>query len=512
MAGVLSTRRRCTRKQPTPAAFLLPLPALQALADEGWCELQELSDDARRKHIHWTHVRTNNAAHKQPESFTRQQFWQHLCKVYADVYPEAANKTGSILLFGMVAKERHAAAEQQPLRDEHHHAATYCSLQHYWRPVARRSLQEYKVKLHAACHEGYASMYIYLRCPSPKKPIAEIDAAPFYSEDHPKGEVLQRLLEVSAARGSGRGGKKRGSAAGQAAAGSEEKRFRTSDLYELVGKTRVRTAAALRAHAQQLAGRGQPQLAEYCTVHGDDLQKSLDAAWAVYEAPERVAMSSIDRLGRMRVAAQKRCTCEGVWAPGALRVLQLQGESPNTFANDVCRALVLGARRGTNMALIGGPGIGKSMMFESFAEIFHVYGKPERGSTFPFAGLPDAEVLVWHEFVYSKKTFAFEDLLSVLCGEIICVRRPGASNVPFRNQAPMFYTARKPLSVQYSDDPQEKDEYNQAMAERFRTRFWNVPLPHAERRLDFPRCGRCCARFYLEGSSSHQPQPALPQD
>jgi hypothetical protein len=508
MPAVLSTRRRCKGKQPAPAAFILPSPALRALEDEAWCELRELSEDARRKHIHWTHVRTSDPNHRQPSSFSRKQFWQHLCTVYAEVYPDNANKTGSIVLFGLTVKEKHGLANQDVLRDEHHHTAMYCSLQHYWKPIARQSLRVHNVKLHAACHDGYATMYAYLRCPSPKKPFAEIDADPLFSEDHPRGNVLQRLLEVSAARGNGRAGRKRVHAPGQPAASSEEKRFRTSDLYELAGRIGVRTATALRAHAQQLASQGELQLAEYCTVHGADLQKNLDAAWAVREAPALLSTLQSDRLGRLRMAAQnKQCTCQGVWAPGALRVLQLQGEDVNAFCSDVRKALAMGARRGTNLALVGGPGIGKSMLFESFGEIFQVYGKPERGSTFPFAGLPDADVLVWHEFVYNKRTFAFEDLLSALCGELMSIRRPGASNLPYRNQSPMFYTARKPLSVQYSDDQQEKDDYNQAMSERFCTRFWRVPLPHGERRPDFPRCGRCCARFYLEGlGAQHAPQ------
>ena len=40
-------------------------------------------------------------------------------------------------------------------------------------------------------------------------------------------------------------------------------------------------------------------------------------------------------------------------------------------------ALEVGAKRGKNIALIGEPGCGKSMMFEPFDEIFTVMGKRE---------------------------------------------------------------------------------------------------------------------------------------
>ena len=113
MAFVLpNAKKRLCRKQVPPAAYVAPAPVLAALADEAWSELTALSEDARRKHVHWVHVRTDNPAHKQPDSFTREDFWRHLERVYRDVYPSASTRTGSILLFGVVAKEKHAHSEK----------------------------------------------------------------------------------------------------------------------------------------------------------------------------------------------------------------------------------------------------------------------------------------------------------------------------------------------------------------------------------------------------------------
>ena len=147
----MAVRRRVNGKQPDMAVRV----AEQALCDEGWSELTALSNNARRKHMHWTHVRTRDATQKQPHEFTRAEFYEHLCRVYRDVYPELANASGSIVLFGMVAKEMgHAGSSDEALHHEHNHAPVYTSMQHYWRPVAKRSLEHYGVKLHAACHEG----------------------------------------------------------------------------------------------------------------------------------------------------------------------------------------------------------------------------------------------------------------------------------------------------------------------------------------------------------------------
>ena len=50
-------RRRLSGKQPVPPAGPEQI-ANQAIADEGFSELTALDPDARRRHVHWTHVRT----------------------------------------------------------------------------------------------------------------------------------------------------------------------------------------------------------------------------------------------------------------------------------------------------------------------------------------------------------------------------------------------------------------------------------------------------------------------
>ena len=500
-------KRRLYGKQLAPIHFVLPSAAVQAIADEAWSELTALHEDKRRRHIHWVHARTHQAEHRQPSTFTRAQWWQHLRKVYREVYPEPANETGSILLFGLVCKERHRNSPREAEREEHTHAATYSSVQHYWRAVAAHSLRVYKVKMHAACHEGYTSMYTYLRCPSPKKPLSELDTAPFFSRDHPLGDLLQRLLKAGAAAERGQK-KRRGAASGDGAGGeASETRFRGGDIYALALNKNIRTSMALKVHAQMLASQGNPQLAEFCTVRCADLQQLLDSAWSVHEAPRQSLVADGGRMATLRAATQQACVCSGVWIPGAAFVLHNNRESVPDFCSDVAKAFLMGARRGVNLAIIGGPGMGKSMLFESLDEIFVVAGKPERDNSFPLASVLGAEVLLWQEFSWDKKMCAFEDLLSLLVGERLGVRVPGARPVSHRNRAPMFYTARRPLSM-FSRDPSEMADFNHAMAERFKTRVWTTPLPRAGRIPDFPRCGHCFAQFILNNASA--PAPAVP--
>jgi hypothetical protein len=112
-------------------------------------------------------------------------------------------------LFGAVAKELHAHAADEAVRREHHHAPCYCSKRHAWKALAEHSHSVYNVKLHAACHEGYASMYTYITCPSAKKPLSELDPEVFLSQEHPRGQVLRRLLEAGATRAQAVSGRRR---------------------------------------------------------------------------------------------------------------------------------------------------------------------------------------------------------------------------------------------------------------------------------------------------------------
>ena len=84
----------------------------------------------------------------------------------------------------------------------------------------------------------------------------------------------------------------------------------------------------------------------------------------------------------------------------------------------------------------------------------------------------------------------------MLVGEKFRVRVPHAQPVQHRNVAPMFYTARAPLTYK-SEDAQEMLEYNQAVSERFTTRKWSKPLPLDQRRRDVSRCACCFAKFIL---------------
>ncbi|CAJ1406203.1 unnamed protein product [Effrenium voratum] len=415
--------------------------------------------DFEEKHMHYTHVRTTSAG-----TGTRAGFWEHILQVYREAYPDADG-----------------------LRDEHHHCPVYCSKRHYWKRVADISYQKYKVKLHAATHDGYYTMYSYITAPTTKKPLAV-----------GRGDALRQLLEAGAIAARALNGRQHKQQAEEAPQRAPQKRFRSGDIFTLMEEHNLQNVLDLQGLANSLAQQGNPRLAQFCTSMGEDrLGQLLNAARGVMEAPTRVAMRQHSRLDTLRDAAMTSpCTCSGVWAPAALRTLTNNQEDVRRFCQDVCRALQLGARRGVNLAIVGVPGSGKSMLLEPLDGIFQVMGKPEARSSFPLAGALDAQVLLWQDYKHQDQTVLFEDLLSLTVGEMISVRVPHQKNQTFRNVAPLFYTSNFPLQVR-RPDLEEATRLNQAMAERFCTRQWKMPLPEAERIPDLPRCSRCCAAFYL---------------
>ena len=499
-------RVRLVRKQPDPLAS-----HNQAIADEGWSELVALSADTKRKHIHWTHVKTDDPSHVQPHQLSRRELWEHLERVYKEVYPEPANRTGSILLFGMVVKELHAESTRDELRHEHHHAPTYCTKQHRWNRIAQVSLEKYHIKLHAACHDGYTSMYQYARKPSTKKPLSELDAEPFLSPDHPRGDALRRLLEVGSfsTRGNAARHGRQDAEGGEDIASNPQgnaKRIRVGDVYEIVRAGGFRNALALQAHAETLAHQGSPTLAHFCTSHGATrLQDHLNAAWAIIDAPKALSSRPTLLAKLHECATSRRCDCGGVWKAGAAFVLQNNSEDPLRFGRDICRALALGAKRGVNMALVGEPGSGKSMILQPLESIFQTMPPPEDGSTFPMCGLIDAEIILFQDFEYDPKTVNFQDLLRLLVGERMGVRVPGQKNVFCNNRAPMFYSALEkiaPKDIKCSEQTLQRKTV--AMDEHFTIRTWDHRLPPWKRVPDFPHCAACFASFMLgNGAAWH---------
>ena len=508
-------------------------------------------------------MRTRTPEHVQPCSMTRQAFWEHLVRVFAEVYPDPDSPTGSILRFGLVAQEKHRDSAREEHRAEHKHAATFASTQYYWSKVAKASLSKCMVPLNAVAHDGYATMYAYLRRPTAKKPLQELDAEPYMSPLHPRGHELVTLLEASkkfhtlhaqrrpaawlCIRGATELAPRIEVCARRPLSGERamcfqccghaspranvararsvcrrctvprrcehagRRRGQRQTLFEVISANGLRTVEALRAFAASEASAGRHTLAEYCTRQGHKLGDILDNAWAVADAPEqaRAPKSLTDKLAR--AAEELPCECEGRWTAGACAVLGRNNINPDHFAQAVYRALAVGAKRGANVACVGEGGCGKSTLLEPLEKIFACAPKPEEGSTFPLGSCIGYDIMLWQDYEHDEKTIRFSDLLSWFCGESVGARIPGRLNQKFRNVAPCFYSGRATVQLRTSarHAAEAAAKYNGMMDERFTTFRFGNPLPLADRDMTWPHCGRCAAQFYMQGRVAAPADPVV---
>ena len=341
-------------------------------------------------------------------------------------------------------------------------------------------------------------MFEYIRVPSKKKPLHELDSEPYFSEHHPRGDALKELLQASKRSNDVRRAK---AAEGNPKAG---KRQRCPSIFETVKEQGLRSVEALQAYAAKQAEAGCPALAEYCTRNGRKLEDLIEHACEVIEAPLRLTSSRPSLLEKLAQSATTLpCLCNGAWIPGAIRILQNSNISQQDFGIAVCRALFFGAKRGVHVACVGIGGCGKSTLLEPLELIFESVAKPEGGSTFPLEPILSCDIFLWQDYEHDEKTVRFTDLLSLLVNESVGVRRPGAKNKKHKNDAPCFVSGRTPILCGRRDK-KTAETLDSMMDERFTTFHFTEPLPKHERRVDWKHCGRCCAEFYSRFASSPQ--------
>ena len=286
-----------------------------------------------------------------------------------------------------------------------------------------------------------------------------------------------------------------------------EKRKRMS-VFDEICQHKLHTVTALRAHAMEEAKAGRSALAEYCTRQDAKLEDVLQGAWAVLGAAAELVAESKSLMDKLVDASVNLpCECGGRWAPGAAEHLRRNGIPVGAFCGAVLQALRIGAGRGSNVALIGEGGCGKSTLLEPLEKIFSCAPKPEEGSTFPLASLLGYDIMLWQDYEHDEKSVRFTDLLSWFMREGVGARRPGVVNKKVKNTAPCFYSGRSRMELL----PSKKhpvhvcQKYNGMMDERFCTFEFKIPMLKHEHQINFPMCGHCAAKFYLQGVSYGAP-------
>ena len=486
LAGV-----RAIEHEAAAADALLPLPL-----------------DSRRRHIHYTHVRTNSGTDVQPHQLTRKAFWDHLVKCYKEAYPRAESENGSILAFGAVCKERHKDASRDVDRSEHHHAAVYCKESHYWRRIRKISAEKYNIQLNAVAHDSYSTMYNYLRKATSKKPLYELDTMPYHSPHHPLGEQLRELLQQGEKFMQLR--KPAVQASGQRAVRSQ-----FGNAYKWIIERRLRKrsgAVQLEMDAVAELKNGRPQLLDFVKKFRATLEDELELCWSLHEAPQRLARLSMTRLDLLLEAAlpEKKCyndtdDCARVYTS----IITHQDLSTIHFCHDIFNTLDMGRCKGSTLMLVGGRDTGKTTVTEPARLIYNTMKTPQSDSFCPLQNIRGHELLLWQDFRYnpghprrSEQGLRIDEgtwnrLLEGLPTLIgVPKNDPARSDFVYEEDTPIILTGPFEL-IAYKNGIMDKVETDQLSCRMRYVYFRQPALSQLNRSLK--HCPTCWSRWVLRG-------------
>ena len=146
----------------------------------------------------------------------------------------------------------------------------------------------YGVNLNASsAAPNYGAQYSYIRSPSAKKPLSEIDAEPYHSPTHPTGDALQVLLARSERTGNALRMRPRAAPGG---GGPQAKRARLTfpEVADIIYAKQITTKNDLLSYAKHFRSEGDPRLAEYLGRQrsvADTLRKAQEYLLAKPGAP-----------------------------------------------------------------------------------------------------------------------------------------------------------------------------------------------------------------------------------
>ena len=272
--------------------------------------------------------------------------------------------------------------------------------------------------VNAVAHKVYATMYEYLTAPSAKKPLAELDQAPYFSAKHPQGDELKSLLHKGRLSLSGHAGRAKKGAKKEDQKGEAKPPRKTlfAAAFEWVvgkGLRGKEGTKQFQADAVKQFEKGNGQLLEFSNRHQRDLIDQLNFIWKMTSAASQVSRMKLSRPhilldwagGKMGACANQsddaRCSAfyEGI--------LRIQGVESTQFRHTLFTVLDLGrktgdkAHKGNAIMLVGGHDSGKTTITTPLRLIFESMGTPPASSTAPLLNCRGHELFLWQDFRYA---------------------------------------------------------------------------------------------------------------
>lgn len=434
------------------------------LEDEG---RPEARPDAKRRSylITWPH--TNRAGRLRPNEKSREEFAEYIKGAYASANLSPPHQF-------VVVRELHQSG------DVHFHAAVNHAKQHRWRQLAA-FLRARGVFARFDEFDDYPQAVRYLVEESASKPAPDLDTCPFWSRGHPPMSGSRRVTDVPREPAPEASPSKRRRAT-----------FSLADLYDVVTSRNIRTEVGLLALAHE-----DRRLVEFCMKKQGKVQSFINQAWNLANAEKRLQRQEMSRLAILKETAEKHpCVCGGSWNDAAVQIITQNGLQNNEVQHAIYRALALGRRKFTNVALVGPRNCGKSFLLAPLCDIYRTFQNPQPGGSYPLVGLLDAEMVYLDDFRYTPDLMRWNIMLIWLGGGAFQVPVPknvNSCDETYEKSAPVFITSKAPL-VKTADGCVDEGETEMMDA---RVNYIRLSAPIQNPRLDIRNCPRCFANFVL---------------
>jgi hypothetical protein len=252
----------------------------------------------------------------------------------------------------------------------------------------------------------------YLKCPTTKKPVHELDPKPWASPLHPEGDELKQLLEVGEKLRQARAAKRKLTEPETEGAKPEVKSLFGAAFNWIVDRDLHGTAGALQFQADattELAA-GRPRLLEFVRKHRNDLADQIEFVWELLDSPARLTRFSTPRRQLLLEAAcpssahdckqqcaMKSCTCANTYES----ILTFQNVSSVEVRHYLYECLTAGREKGNALMFVGGKDSGKTTITQPSTKIYKCMPTPQADSFCPLQNSRGFEVFMWQDFRYN---------------------------------------------------------------------------------------------------------------
>lgn len=483
----------------------------------------------------WSH--TEDASKKKPEDMNKNDFGELLLLLLNRLFQNGSS-SGKRARHNQVLKV--SVWEEMHKNGKKHYHFPMLAEYPWYKEQLQRALQEKGIYVHiSGDHDYYWTNFVYVAVPSSVggKCETDLDQQPWLSPGHPS--VRETLEDIPrGARGSDKARVRRyleGELDDPNGAGSSSSKLAFSDkeFSAFVVGNGFRALTPLLAWVNHRGAQRKELSAEerattlgveaYCLRNQTDLQRRVDFAWRIADAPHQIAMQTKTAWEVVLDACERPCLCEGQWIPRTDTLLQWQCEAfpplmpqhelpASDKVRDAIRsALQRGAQKHTNVFFYGPNTSGKSHVLKPLMEIFagYVFVRPVGKGNYPLQDIFGAKVCVLQDVRTSTFKLSWDDLLVWFEGEKFVVpfpRNTHSKDMEYHGRAPIFVSTGNKFAISDAEAHTLKVnamEQNAMMEARFR--FFHFPRSLAEHeKKETPTCGRCFAHWIC-GTSAPSP-------